>query len=332
MGYDYSLNTCEDGVTINNDCRLSPKPIRWDYLSNPDRLALHNVYAKLFALRNYAPYLPVFTATGDSISYSLNSGFKWERFNSAPVDIAVIGNFDVVQQTGTFTFSHTGIWYDYLSNTPINITTATQTYTLAPGEYHVYIDQNASVVLPVQLVAFSGGRSGGAINLSWTTSNETNMQQYVAERSLDGRRFTAIGTIGAVNKGSNSYSFADKDATALNATAEVYYRLKMTDKDGRITYSMVISILPLSNKNVIIYPNPAKTGVVYIQLNSAESGKAWISIVDGTGKVHTMQQTQLNGGSTKIPVSIGSLASGMYTIKVDGLGKHSITQKLVVQH
>ena len=74
------------GVTygsINNDCRLSPKPIRWDYLSDPDRLALQNVYAKLFSLRNYPPYLPAFTATVDSVSSNLEGGFKWEKINSA---------------------------------------------------------------------------------------------------------------------------------------------------------------------------------------------------------------------------------------------------------
>ena len=26
LGYDYSINTCSDGVTINEDCRLPPSP------------------------------------------------------------------------------------------------------------------------------------------------------------------------------------------------------------------------------------------------------------------------------------------------------------------
>ena len=68
LGYDYSINTCENGTTISNDCRLSPKPIRWDYQNNANRLALYNVYSRLFALRNHAAYLPAFTAPKDSVS------------------------------------------------------------------------------------------------------------------------------------------------------------------------------------------------------------------------------------------------------------------------
>ena len=32
LGYDYSINHCANG-TINNNCRLDAKPIRWDYLA-----------------------------------------------------------------------------------------------------------------------------------------------------------------------------------------------------------------------------------------------------------------------------------------------------------
>ena len=28
LGYDYSLNTCSDGVTISDDCRTEAKPVR----------------------------------------------------------------------------------------------------------------------------------------------------------------------------------------------------------------------------------------------------------------------------------------------------------------
>ncbi len=331
LGYDYSINTCEDGVTVSNDCRTSPKPIRWDYLTNPDRLALHNVYARLFALRNYTPYLPAFTVPKDSISYDVNPVFKWEKINSAPVDIAVIGNFDVVQQTGSITFSHAGVWYDYLRDSAFNITATTQTYTLQPGEYHVFIDQNPNLVLPVQLLSFNGNRSANAINLVWATSLEINLQQFVVERSFDGRNFTAIGAIAANNSRSN-YTLADKNAATLNASADVYYRLKMIDKDGMITYSGIIKILPIGSKKVIVYPNPTKTGEVYVQLNTTAAGKAWVSIVDGSGKILNVQSMQLVSGTTRMAVNIGALASGMYMIKVDGLGKESVKQRLIIQH
>lgn len=328
LGYDYSINYCEDG-TINNDCRLSPKPIRWDYLNDADRLELHNVYAKLFALRNHTPYLPAFTAPKDSISYNLTPGFKWQKVQSAPLDIVVIGNFDVVQQTGSVNFPHTGVWYDYLKDSAFTISAITQSYTLQPGQYYVFLDQRSSVVLPVQLLTFGGVRNAEAITLSWTTANEINLQQFEVERSLDGRQFTAVGTVAA---GYNSYKLADNAAAAVNATSTLYYRLKMVDKDGKWNYSIVIKISPENKTRVLVYPNPAKTGLVNLSLQTTMPGKAWLSIVDGSGKRHQVRQVQLAGGITVVPVAIGNLPNGVYTIKVDGIGTTAITRRLVVQH
>src|SRR4030095_12964333 len=46
LGYDLSINRCTNG-TINNSCRLDPKPPHWEYNSNADRKALYDVYADL---------------------------------------------------------------------------------------------------------------------------------------------------------------------------------------------------------------------------------------------------------------------------------------------
>ena len=58
LGYDYSINTCSDGVTINNNCRYRSKPIKWDYLQNVNRKSLHDIYSGLLKLRTM-PRLPV---------------------------------------------------------------------------------------------------------------------------------------------------------------------------------------------------------------------------------------------------------------------------------
>ena len=63
LGYDYSINTCSDGVTIDPaNCRLSTKPIRWDYYNNAGRKSLYNVYAQLLALKETPKFLTTFTS------------------------------------------------------------------------------------------------------------------------------------------------------------------------------------------------------------------------------------------------------------------------------
>src|SRR5690606_13071190 len=40
LGYPYSINTCTD-LSVNNDCRLANKPIRWDYLNDTRRMKIY---------------------------------------------------------------------------------------------------------------------------------------------------------------------------------------------------------------------------------------------------------------------------------------------------
>jgi hypothetical protein len=151
MGYDYSINTCTDG-TVNNNCRLDPKPIRWDYLQNIQRLRVHDIFAALLKLRVHPLYKDVFIT--NQINRDFANGFKWLQVSTDSSKICVVGNFDVVPQTGTVTFQTAGTWYDYLNGGTYNATGGAQSMTLQPGEYHVYLNRNVvnTVVTPVSFV------------------------------------------------------------------------------------------------------------------------------------------------------------------------------------
>ncbi len=331
LGYDYSINTCSDGVTVNNNCRTDPKPIRWDYLLDANRAALRNVYARLFSLRNYPAYLPAFTAPADSIKWSLNGAFKWETINSAPLDIVVIGNFDVVTTSGSVGFSHVGIWYDYLAGTSFNVTSTTQQYTLQPGEYHVFIDQNAAAVLPLQLLSFTGVRGINAIDLNWTTANETNVHSFSVERSFDGVSFTTIGAVAATNETAHSYMFADNNRRTINATAPVFYKIKIINNNGSTSYSNVIGIAPQNgNANAILYPNPVHNSVAYIDLNNAVWGKLQVMITDASGRICINKTTSAISSTVQLPLNVSSLANGVYHVTIMNGKSKVLTQKLII--
>jgi hypothetical protein len=155
MGYDYSINTCTDG-TINNSCRTDPKPIRWDYLQNIQRLRLHDIFAALIQLRFHPLYKDVFLT--NQISRDLANGFKWLQVNTDTSKICVIGNFDVVPLTSNITFQTAGTWWDYLNGNTITATGSAQSITLQPGEYHVYLNRNVvnTVTTPVSSVNATG--------------------------------------------------------------------------------------------------------------------------------------------------------------------------------
>ncbi|WP_026899089.1 alpha-amylase family glycosyl hydrolase [Daejeonella oryzae] len=141
-GYDLSINYPSG---TSND-RLSNKPPRWEYMNEPNRKQLYNVYSKLIKLRTAHD---AFENT--NFTYSLAGGIKTIHLNDAAVNITIVGNFDVTPQTSVVNFSNTGKWYDYLTQDSINVTNTAFSMSMQPGEYHVYTSKNlnASNGLPV---------------------------------------------------------------------------------------------------------------------------------------------------------------------------------------
>jgi len=135
VGYDYSINTCED-LTINNGCRLSNKPIRWDYMNDANRRKLYNITADLAYLKQTQP---VFKSLG--VSTQLSDKAKWITISSPSMNVVTIGNFDVTKGNISVTFPTKGWYFDYLKGDSINITNQAQTISLEAGEYHVYLSQ-----------------------------------------------------------------------------------------------------------------------------------------------------------------------------------------------
>jgi len=170
-GYDLSINRCEDGTTSDN-CRLSPKPIHWDYMQNIQRKRLHDVFAELIKLRSHSLYKDVFIT--NQINRSLSSGFKWLQVTTDTSKICVVGNFDVVTQTGSVTFQSAGTWYDYIDGSTISATGAAQNITLQPGEYHVYLNRNVGSSLVTAIPPVNSNRDGLFVNV-YPNPGEQNM-------------------------------------------------------------------------------------------------------------------------------------------------------------
>jgi hypothetical protein len=147
-GYDVSI-----GFGGSN---LANKPPRWEYMLDPNRRKLYDAYKKMLDLRLNNP--AVFNNTTFSYDFFNGGGlvktFQIADPNASGKKVTVVANLDVVQQTKSVTFQATGDWTNYLSsgtgtgingatNTTFNLTNATQSIVLAPGEYHIYVSAPA---------------------------------------------------------------------------------------------------------------------------------------------------------------------------------------------
>lgn len=145
LGYDESINRCEDG-SISEGCRVSPKPVHWDYRGEDARYQLYSHMAELIQLRNTYDVFRDGTAIVQSgTTFVRQIGLKNSPYTSSPADasemnVQIVANFDAIAHTETLEFPHTGVWFEYYSGRVISVTGATASETLRPGEYRMYTD------------------------------------------------------------------------------------------------------------------------------------------------------------------------------------------------
>lgn len=135
LGYDFSINYCPGGG-INENCRVDPKPIRWDYRNDFDRAEVYNVVANLLYLRNNFDFFH-----GEVTKQQLNSFTKILNLSGSDGQVAIVGNFGITQRNATGVFPTTGDWYDYFSGQTLPVSNLNFSVTLAPGEFRLFIDR-----------------------------------------------------------------------------------------------------------------------------------------------------------------------------------------------
>lgn len=165
--------------------------------------------------------------------------------------------------------------------------------------------------LPVTLVNFNAIGGSNNVTIQWQSSTEINSSFYSIEKSGDGIHFTTIGNTSANGIASN-YQWIDAQPNmGVN-----YYRLKMIDKNGTITYSKIISIRINNVIEISVAPNPIQSYAdVYITLPNASLLS--ISIIDIHGR--NVFQNTVKGNVQQNHIRINNLdrlANGVYYLQV----------------
>jgi uncharacterized repeat protein (TIGR03803 family) len=178
--------------------------------------------------------------------------------------------------------------------------------------------------LPIHLLSFSATLQNiSNAKLQWQIATAEDGGKYELQRSTDGRNFTAVN-LQTGNSYVTQFTYADN---ALRNGA-YYYRLKMTDKDGKLTYSNV-AIIKVGGKEqlIVAYPNPIKRGES-LQLSLQNITASKIEIINAAGQVVYSNMSK-HTGSIGIPIS-SSLAQGQYMVRVTSENKTDV-QKILIQ-
>lgn len=168
--------------------------------------------------------------------------------------------------------------------------------------------------LPITINYFNGTRSNGNHLLNWkVTCASTPSATIEMERSTDGRNYSPIYSIFATAvRCQQPFNYTDNaPAKGIN-----YYRLKMTDADGKITYSTTVTLInAVKGIDVMnIAPNPIVNGAFNVKISTAEKTQMELVITDMQGRVLQKQSVSMIAGFNQIPMNVRNLAAGTYQL------------------
>jgi hypothetical protein len=188
-----------------------------------------------------------------------------------------------------------------------------------------YIAKNLSVV-PVTLTRFSGTVVQKDALLSWATASELNMAGYEVERSINGTNFTTVGNrVDALNSTlTQQYQLIDKHIFDTQA-GNVYYRLKMINMDGGVTYSGMLVLSLKGNTITRLYPNPANQNIFLEVVLSGE--KTQFYIYNAEGRLMRSEQRSVVKGKNLLEFDIANLPKGIYYLQYENLVRKTMFVK-----
>ncbi len=161
LGYDFTINYCENG-TVNNNCRTSPKPIRWDYLQDPNRRRLYDVTRSLLHLRKqydvFETATPVFNGTSDIARTIV--------MTHPQLNVVVIANVGMTPFGFGMSFPKAGTWYEYYTGQTIEARPNINVTNFAPGEYRLYLDRFVPLPAGVRLTTSAPEADGPLADFS----------------------------------------------------------------------------------------------------------------------------------------------------------------------
>ena len=252
---------------------------------------------------------------GTSYSNLVNTDINLSNF--AGKNVKVRFRFCTSGSVGNITLPDTTGWRIRnvsITATPIVANTAqlvSAADSLLTTSNEVETSINETTLPGVVLNAFTATRQISTVLLNWSTVQEVNAASYVVERSADGINFTAIGNIPAAGSGNNAvkeyYTLTDS-TPVLNGIN--YYRIRMVDKSGNITYSVIRSVSFNITNSVIISPNPAKG-----KLNVTIAGNTQVvqlHLINALGQI--VQKNSMAGQYQQLDIS--RLAAGVYFLNI----------------
>jgi len=175
-----------------------------------------------------------------------------------------------------------------------------------------------TVPLGAAISNFAVYKKSGNISLQWLGTNDQKGITYEIEYSQDNENWHTAGTVPAGSAPIGTVAqYQYQYNTDKTDVGEIYFRIKRTDPEGNIVYS-VIKVVNLQQEDqrpgIQIFPNPV-TQKILIQFDEQQTGNFTLELVNTTGQIIERKQVQLAGNSMANMDLLNKPARGIYFLR-----------------
>ena len=186
---------------------------------------------------------------------------------------------------------------------------------------------NCAIMLPIELLSFTGKVAPDRNELHWVTATELNNSHFDIERSSDIQNFESIGSVTGAGTSASQNSYIFNDPSRPFGTS--YYRLKQTDFNGEYSYSDIISLTHDSELDLIaVFPNPGK-GRFTCELRAAKEMMIELTAFDLQGRPVMSDLWKIDAGTSTNIIDLSQVSSGNYILQFESNGIILNRQQLI---
>jgi hypothetical protein len=167
---------------------------------------------------------------------------------------------------------------------------------------------SGGVTLPVKLYSFEARKSGdGKVFLQWMIDDPRQVQRFTVMKSKDGSVFTELARVA-----SNRNSYVDDHVAEGNN----YYRLKIAETDGTVTYSKIALVVNREKSVNITAFQSLQPGELVLSANALHNTNMNWEIVDVAGKKISAGNARLIKGTNTLTLPVHRLNRGLWLLVI----------------
>jgi hypothetical protein len=187
------------------------------------------------------------------------------------------------------------------------------------------------IPLPAEGLNASASLNDNDALIRWSTLSEHHTSYFEVQRSTDNVNFVPTGQqvqASGESQTKKEYQMNDKLPTQLRSDV-IYYRVKLVDQDGKVTYSNIVVVRISKKPGVTVWPNPFLSNVT-ISITTENETTIDVNMIDVSGRVlKTISQSVPRGISQISLKDLDQLPAGVYLMEIADKRAGTTYQKLL---